>query len=132
MQPRRHTKRSEMSTWLVTTPALRATAALIFHGSLLSLERVFRPEYLLTNHQRPVVYETTLPAPTERPQLPLANRRCRYLGFVVVSRVYGLPAAPVSLCLRMRLRAAQDALAADVLLNDRVSLLVPVLVDLSR
>ena len=34
-----------------------------FLGSVLNLERVFRPEYLLADHERPVEYETTLPAP---------------------------------------------------------------------
>jgi hypothetical protein len=32
-----------------------------FLGSLFNLERVFRPEYLLADHARPVYYETALP-----------------------------------------------------------------------
>ena len=34
-----------------------------FLGSLFNLERVFRPEYLLADHARPVAYQMPLPAP---------------------------------------------------------------------
>jgi len=41
-----------------------------FLGSLFNLERVFRPEYLLADHARPVVYEMTLPKPVSVPAPP--------------------------------------------------------------
>jgi hypothetical protein len=34
-----------------------------FLGSLFNLERVFRPEYLVADHMRPVEYEMELPSP---------------------------------------------------------------------
>ena len=53
-----------------------------FLSSLLNLERVSRPEYLLADHQRPVEYETTLaapigdrPAPARRALHPPAARQ---------------------------------------------------------
>jgi hopanoid C-3 methylase len=41
-----------------------------FLGSLFNLERVFRPEYLLADHARPVEYQMTLPRPASAQPAP--------------------------------------------------------------
>ena len=55
-----------------------------FLGSLLNLERVFRPEYLLADHERPVEYETTLPAPLG--DQPAPARRAGYQAGTAAAR----------------------------------------------